>query len=76
MVGVAWAAVQRRHSLLKSGNIVNLHLQSLQAMLIPVLQGVRPGVCTAFVLLLVQCLYDHRLGQLTIRQHGLQVLIM
>ena len=34
----SWAAVQRRHSLLQCGNTVNLHLQLLQAILVPVLQ--------------------------------------
>ena len=36
--GDYWAAVQRRYSLLHSGNTINLHLQLLQAILVPVLQ--------------------------------------
>ena len=36
--GGSWAAVQRRHSLLQCGNIINLHLHLLQAILVPVLR--------------------------------------
>ncbi|DBB04441.1 TPA: hypothetical protein ACH3X1_012920 [Trebouxia sp. C0004] len=36
--GGSWAAVQRRHSLLQCGKTINLHLHSLQAVLVPVLQ--------------------------------------
>ena len=36
--GGAWAAVQRRRSLLQCGNTINLHLHLLQAILVPVLQ--------------------------------------
>ena len=48
--GASWAAVQRRHSLQRCGNTTNLHLQLLQAILVPVLQY---GVCKALVLLLL-----------------------
>ncbi len=35
--GGFWAAVQRRHSLLRCGNTINLHLHLLQAVLVSVL---------------------------------------
>ncbi len=36
--GGSWAAVQRRHSLLRCGRTINLYLHLLQAVLVPVLQ--------------------------------------
>ena len=34
--GGSWAAVQRRHSLLRCGNTISLHLHLLQAILVPI----------------------------------------